>query len=43
MGTNCDKGTDQRKKELEDEVAITIGDSLDYDIIYSDLQIEEEF
>ena len=33
----------KKKNKLEDEVAITIGDSLDYDIIYSDLQIEEEF
>ncbi|MAO72177.1 MAG: hypothetical protein CMD02_06720 [Flavobacteriales bacterium] len=36
---------DQKKKktEVEKAVSITIGDSLDYKIIYSDLQIEEEF
>ena len=27
----------------EREIVIQIGDSLDYEIIYSDLQIEEEF
>ena len=29
--------------EDEREIVIQIGDSLDYEIIYSDLQIEEEF
>ena len=42
MGTNCREGTDKEKNELE-EVSIIIGDTLDYKIIYSDLEIEEEF
>ena len=29
--------------EVEEVVSIEIGDSIDYIIIYSDLQIEEEF
>lgn len=33
----------KEKNEVEEEASITIGDSLDYEIIYSDLQIEEEF
>ena len=33
----------KQNNEIEEEVAITIGDSLDYEIIYSELQIEEEF
>tara|TARA_Y100001954_G_scaffold111379_1_gene120734 strand:+ start:944 stop:3997 length:3054 start_codon:yes stop_codon:yes gene_type:complete len=32
-----------KKKNEVEEVSITIGDTLDYKIIYSDLQIEEEF
>tara|TARA_B100001741_G_C16555009_1_gene602031 strand:+ start:3482 stop:6631 length:3150 start_codon:yes stop_codon:yes gene_type:complete len=33
----------KQNNEIEEEVVITIGDSLDYEIIYSELQIEEEF
>ena len=29
--------------DVDKEIVIQIGDSLDYEIIYSDLQIEEEF
>ena len=32
-----------KKKNEVEEVSITIGDTLDYKITYSDLEIEEEF